>query len=53
MADSEAFWAETAKRLDGFRIPTNIKGISFDRLNSHIRWYEGGLRTLTKGGGAN
>ena len=35
--NSEAFWADTAKRLDWFTFPTKIKDISFDKADLHIR----------------
>ena len=41
--NSEAFWAETAKRLDWVSFPTKIKDISFDKADLHIRWYEDGV----------
>jgi acetyl-CoA synthetase len=41
--NNEAFWAETAKRLDWLKFPTKIKDVSFDRANLHIRWYEDGV----------
>ena len=41
--NNEAFWAETAKRLDWISFPTKIKDVSFDRSDLHIRWYEDGV----------
>jgi acetyl-CoA synthetase len=41
--DPEAFWAETAKRIDWIRFPTKIKDVSYDRSDLHIRWYEDGV----------
>jgi acetyl-CoA synthetase len=41
--DNEAFWAETAKRLDWIRFPSRIKDVSFDRADLHIRWFEDGV----------
>ena len=41
--DPEAFWAETAKRIDWFRFPTKIKDVSYDRSDLHIRWFEDGV----------
>ena len=38
--NNEAFWAETAKRLDWFTFPTKIKDVSFDKSDLHIRWFE-------------
>jgi acetyl-CoA synthetase len=41
--DPEAFWAETARRIDWLRFPTKIKDISFDKSDLHIRWFEDGV----------
>jgi acetyl-CoA synthetase len=41
--NNEAFWAETAKRLDWFTFPTKIKDVSFDKADLHIRWFEDGV----------
>jgi len=41
--NNEAFWADTAKRLDWFTFPTKIKDVSFDRSDLHIRWFEDGV----------
>jgi len=39
----EAFWAETARRIDWFRFPTKIKDISYDKSDLHIKWFEDGV----------
>ncbi|HET7662318.1 MAG TPA: acetate--CoA ligase [Rhodanobacteraceae bacterium] len=39
---SEAFWAEIGKRLDWIKPPTEIKDVSFDPDDLHIRWYADG-----------
>ena len=41
--NNEAFWAETAKRLDWFTFPNKIKDVSFDKADLHIRWFEDGV----------
>jgi acetyl-CoA synthetase len=41
--NNEAFWAETARRLDWFTFPTKIKDVSFDKADLHIKWYEDGV----------
>jgi acetyl-CoA synthetase len=41
--NDEAFWADVAKRLDWIRFPTQIKDVSYDRSDLHIRWYEDGV----------
>ncbi|MEO7477639.1 MAG: AMP-binding protein, partial [Lysobacteraceae bacterium] len=42
IADSDAFWAEVAKRLDWYRAPTQIRDVSFDPHNVHIHWFADG-----------
>ncbi|MEE4218074.1 MAG: acetyl-coenzyme A synthetase N-terminal domain-containing protein, partial [Xanthomonadales bacterium] len=37
--NGEAFWAETAKRLDWSTFPTKIKDVSFDKADLHIKWF--------------
>jgi acetyl-CoA synthetase len=39
----EDFWANIATRLDWIRFPTQIKDVSFDRSDLHIRWFEDGV----------
>ena len=41
--NNEAFWAETAKRIDWFKFPTLIKDVCFDKDDLHIKWYEDGV----------
>ena len=41
--NNEAFWAETARRIDWFKFPTQIKDVSFDKEDLHIKWYEDGV----------
>jgi acetyl-CoA synthetase len=40
--DNEAFWAEVAQRLDWIRMPEDIKDVSYDKEDLHIRWYADG-----------
>ena len=42
IADPDAFWAEVAERLDWYRAPTQIRDISFDASDLHIRWFADG-----------
>ena len=42
IGDPEGFWARVAQRLDWIRPPTNIRDVSFDPKDLHIRWYEDG-----------
>jgi acetyl-CoA synthetase len=41
--NSVKFWEEMARRLDWIEFPTNIKDVSFDKADLHIRWYEDGV----------
>ena len=41
--NNEAFWMETARRLDWIEFPTTTKDVSFDKSDLHIRWYEDGV----------
>ncbi|MBS0381279.1 MAG: acetate--CoA ligase [Proteobacteria bacterium] len=43
----EAFWAEAAKRLDWIKPPTQIKDVSYDPNDLHIRWYADGVLNPT------
>ncbi len=42
IADPDAFWADVAKRLDWYRIPTQIRDVSFDASDLRIRWFADG-----------
>jgi acetyl-CoA synthetase len=41
-ADPESFFAEAAKRLDWIRPFTEVKDVSFDARDLHIRWFGDG-----------
>jgi acetyl-CoA synthetase len=43
VADPSAFWGKVGKRLDWIRPPTQIKDVSFDAADLHIRWYADGV----------
>jgi len=40
--DSEAFWAEQARRIDWIRPFTRVRDVSYDKSDLHIRWYDDG-----------
>jgi acetyl-CoA synthetase len=42
IADPDGFWADVAKRLDWYRTPTQIRDVSFDAADLHIRWFGDG-----------
>src|SRR5690242_9769279 len=47
LRDPETFWAEAAKRIDWIKPPTQIKDVSFDPEDLHIRWYADGVLNPT------
>ncbi|MGN2243561.1 acetate--CoA ligase [Frateuria sp. GZRR33] len=40
--DPESFWAKVGQRLDWMKAPTQVKDVSFDPADLHIRWYGDG-----------
>jgi acetyl-CoA synthetase len=46
-ADPQGYWADLAKRLDWIKFPTEIKDVSFDRKDFHIRWYADGVLNVS------
>ncbi len=38
----EQFWGEASKRLDWFKAPTQVKDVSYDLKDFHIRWFADG-----------
>ena len=42
LRDPDAFWGEAAKRLDWMRAPTQVKDVSYDLKDFHIRWFADG-----------
>ena len=46
--DPEGFWAEQAKRLKWIKAPTQIKDVSWDRSDLHVRWYADGVLNVTE-----
>jgi acetyl-CoA synthetase len=47
LRDPEAFWAKAARRLDWIKPPTQVKDVSFDASDLHIRWYADGVLNPT------
>jgi acetyl-CoA synthetase len=45
--DPEKFWAEAARRLEWIKPPTQVKDVSFDPADLHIRWYADGVLNPT------
>lgn len=42
ITDNEGFWREQGKRLDWIKPYTQVKDVSWDKSDLHIRWYEDG-----------
>ena len=42
IADTEAFWREQAARLDWIEQFTEVRDVSFDRDDLHVRWFADG-----------
>jgi acetyl-CoA synthetase len=47
VAHPAAFWAKAAERLDWIKPPTQIRDVSFDAKDLHIRWYADGVLNPT------
>lgn len=48
IVDPEGFWSEQAKRLDWIKPPTQIKDVSWDKDDLHVRWYADGILNVTE-----
>jgi acetyl-CoA synthetase len=46
-ADPEGFWRDVAGRLDWITPPTQIKDVSFNKEDFHIRWYADGVLNVS------
>jgi acetyl-CoA synthetase len=42
MEDNEGFWSEQGQRIDWMQPFTQVKDVSFDKQDLHIRWYQDG-----------
>ena len=42
IVNPEAFWREQAGRLDWFKPFTEVKDVSWDKEDLHVRWYSDG-----------
>jgi len=40
--DNEGFWREHGQRLDWFKPYTQVRDVSFDKNNLHVRWFHDG-----------
>ena len=44
----EAFWGDQADRLNWIKTPTQIKDVSWDKNDLHVRWYADGILNVTE-----
>ncbi|MGJ8563368.1 MAG: acetate--CoA ligase [Alphaproteobacteria bacterium] len=48
IADPEAFWGEQGKRLDWMTHYTQVKDVSWDKADLHVKWYADGVLNVTE-----
>ena len=48
IADPEAFWGEQGKRLDWLTPYTQVKDVSWDKADLHVKWYADGVLNVTE-----
>jgi len=46
-ADPDGFWSDVAKRLDWIKPFTQVKDVSFDAKDFHIRWFADGVLNVS------
>ena len=46
--DPVGFWKEQAKRLNWMKAPTEVKDVSWDKKDLHVRWYADGVLNVTE-----
>ncbi|MCF8482040.1 MAG: acetate--CoA ligase [Rhodospirillum sp.] len=47
LTDSEGFWGEQGKRIDWIKPYTQVKDVSFDTHDVHIRWFHDGTLNVS------
>ncbi|MBA3070405.1 MAG: acetyl-coenzyme A synthetase, partial [Hyphomonas sp.] len=47
IADPEAFWGEQGKRLDWMVPYTQVKDVSWETGDLHVRWYHDGVLNVS------
>jgi acetyl-CoA synthetase len=47
LSDPDGYWKAVAKRIDWIAPPTQIRDVSFDTKDFHIRWYADGVLNAT------
>ena len=48
ISDPENFWGEQGKRLDWMVPYTNVKDVSWEQSNLHVKWYADGVLNVTE-----
>lgn len=48
LADPESFWGEQGKRLDWMTPYTQVKDVSWDKSDLHVKWYADGVLNVTE-----
>jgi len=48
ISDPEKFWGEQGKRLDWMVPYTNVKDVSWEQSNLHVKWYADGVLNVTE-----
>jgi len=48
ISDPEKFWGEQGKRLDWMVPYTNVKDVSWDKSDLHVKWYADGVLNVTE-----
>ncbi len=47
ITEPDKFWAEEARRLSWFKSFSQVKSVSFDLKDHHIRWFEDGMLNVS------
>jgi acetyl-CoA synthetase len=47
IADPDAFWGEQGKRIDWIKPYTQVKDVSYDQSDLHIKWYADGTLNVS------
>jgi len=47
IADPEAFWGEQGQRLDWIKPYSQVKDVSWEKSNLHVRWYGDGVLNVS------
>ena len=47
LRDPQAFWAQHGRRVDWIKSYTQVKDVSFDASDLHIRWFHDGTLNVS------